>query len=422
MTAEFRYMMHLAGCAALGKTPEEPPEGLDWEAVLQFANEQTVLTLVQYAVKTAPFAIPEEIRKSASARLQQTAMQALIRRIGVLRVLGELEKQGITAAVIKGFAIARDYAQPDVRISGDADIYIDEKDEKQALTVFEQFGFSYTPRGRTEKDTILTHPKYGVVELHVSLFGRLIHQIWHREESFVLAEPYQQVQTEDGAYNMLGGTDHFLFVLEHMMKHFIIDGMSLKMLMDVGVLWVNHRDTLDCERIGKFLEQRKYQTAVYIFHHILFRYCGFPLETLQDEWKEALQVGETAVLEDMEHRGVSGFKIEDSYNQRDALRIYNAAVQKKAGSFGGWGLVDTESLLRAIFPPVAVMKEKYPQMKKAGFLYPVAWLHRLVVRGCYHLRKQDIEAKNWCLSVDEGKLEPSIGTRRAELFRMLEMM
>lgn len=422
MTAEFQYMMHLAGCAALGETPQPPPCEIDWEQVLTFANEQTVLTLVQYAMKKAPFAIPEEYRSKAVNSLNCLTVQGVVRRMGVLSVLAELEKQGISAAVIKGFAIARDYAQPDVRISGDADIFVREEDEERALAVFEQFGFSYTPREKTHKDTTLTHPKYGVVELHIRLFEEFVDQIWHNEAKFEIREPYQKVETADGTYYALGDTDHFLYVLEHMMKHFVADGLSLRMVMDMGALLMWRGDTFNQERVKMFLEQRHYKTAIKIFLHILSEYCGFPFEKLQSEYINECQKAKNAVLEDMENGGTRGFKTGDGNSRKDGLRIYNAQMQKKQSGLLRRFYAKNQELIRLVFPALNVMQEKYPWLEKAVFLYPIAWVHRMLTRGGYHVRKKDLDIKNWQFAVEESKLQPNNGTQRAEMFRLLDMM
>ena len=419
MTAEFQYMMHLAGCAALGSTPNPPPEGLDWARVLVFANEQTVLPLVQYAMKRASFEIPEEHRKKAAASLNALAVQGVVRRMGILQVLEELERQGITAVVIKGFAIARDYAQPDVRISSDADIYIREEDEARALTIFKGFGFTYQEREPSHKDTTLRHPRFGVVELHIRLFEEFIHDIWYEKKGFRILEPYQKEEAPDGSYFVFGDTDHFLYVLEHMMKHFIMDGLSLRMMLDVGVLLQKRGRNMDRARVEQFLTQRRYREALRVFRWILGKYCEFSFPDQEPELTEE-SGSAVALLEDMEQGGIRGFKIEDNNCQKDGMRIYNAELMKERKTTD-W-LSSNQELIRVLFPPMLVMKEKYPCLQKAPILYPLMILHRLVVKGGYHVGKRDLELKNWQFSVEESKLKPSSGTRRAELFRKLDMM
>jgi len=419
MTAEFQYMIHLAGCAALGSAPNPPPEGLDWAQVLVFANEQTVLPLVQYAMKQASFGIPEDHRKKAIASLNGLAVQGVVRRMGVLRVLEALEGQGITAVVIKGFAIARDYAQPDVRISSDADIYIREEDEARALEIFKGFGFTYKEREPSHKDTTLLHPRFGMVELHIRLFEEFIHDIWYEKKGFQILEPYQKAEAPDGSYFVFGDTDHFLYVLEHMMKHFIMDGLSLRMMLDVGVLLQKRGQNMDRARVERFLTQRRYREVLRVFLWILSRYCGFSFTNQRLELMEE-PVSAALLLEEMEGGGIRGFKIEDNNSQKDGMRIYNSELMKERKT-ADW-LSGNQELIRVLVPPMAVMKEKYPCLQKAPILYPLTVLHRLVVRGGCHVWKRDLELKNWQFSVEESKLQPSSGTRRAELFRKLDMM
>lgn len=417
MTAEFRYMMHLAGCAALGKQPESPREDVDWEQVLAFAKEQAVLPLVQYALKRADFVIPEEIRKGAVQQLSSLTMRAFIRRVGVLQVLAELERQGIRAAVLKGFAVARDYAQPDVRISGDADIYISEADEEKALAVFAQAGFTYQKRRPEDKDTALRHPRYGTVELHVRLFDDVIIQVWHDGKPFELLEEYRQVKTPDGAYNTLGETDHFLFVLEHTMKHLIGEEFSLRMVLDVGVLLAAHGKNMDHDRIEEFLVWRRYGRALQAFRLLLNTYCGFSLdaEPGSDEAMEAL----VCHMEQTHSGSLAKANQEELW---DGLRIYNAELRKKGGrSVHKWA-ASYWQLYRLLFPTMDSMKEKYPCLKRCPLLYPFVWLYRLVIKGLGHVLRRDVNMNAFKYSVEEEDLGSQRGSERARLLRQLEMM
>lgn len=427
MTYEFTYMLHLAGCGALGCAPQPPAQPVDWERVLAFANEQTVLPLVQYAMGKAAFSIPEDHRSHVVSAMRSMAYVGVVRRTGVLKILKECADEGLEVAVIKGFAIAREYAVPDVRISCDTDLWIKESDEDRVLEIFQRNGFQGEKRTSQEKDTVLTHPKFGVVELHVQLFEKFISKIWYQGYEFTPKEALRIVTDPDGAYCTLGVTDHFLFVLQHMMKHFIVDGLSLRMILDVGVLLRAHMDILDHERVAAVLDECKYTRAMQGLMSVLHNFCGFSfggcpwLGGMLPAEDEAVRM----VLHDMEYGGVRGFK-EDRRERLDGMRVYNAALKKKQmGPVRFWFYLRVQklcTLLRIAFPSMEIMKRKYACVRKAPALYPAAWVHRAFSRGIYYKRIHNDWMRNAQVLLDEDSVRESGGTERMEIFRALDML
>ena len=80
----------------------------------------------------------------------------------------------------------------------------------------------------------------------------------------------------------------------------------------------------------------------------------------------------------------------------------------------GWGTL--------LFPPVKIMKEKYPILEKAPVLCPVMWGHRLLTRGVGHLCRRDVDLTDYQISLEEKYMEANSGTGRLEMFRKLDLM
>ena len=94
-----------------------------------------------------------------------------------------------------------------------------------------------------------------MVELHVNLYDEIIQEVWFqgmRDEDFIL-ESLRREKTKEESYLTLGCTDHLLFLMLHMVKHFIISGTSLGMMLDTALFFRKHRAKIDTDRIWKIL-------------------------------------------------------------------------------------------------------------------------------------------------------------------------
>ncbi|OYQ37171.1 hypothetical protein CHU95_02150 [Niveispirillum lacus] len=118
---------------------------------------------------------------------QQTIFRSLRQMATTLTLLGQLEKAGCRALVLKGQALsAQLYGQPDIRMSHDIDLLIDPQTAIAAHHVMINNGYHpYYPvsvdrLSLTTKDQIYTGPA-GPVELHWRLFDNALLVPWDFE-------------------------------------------------------------------------------------------------------------------------------------------------------------------------------------------------------------------------------------------------
>ena len=168
-----QMLIRLAAAGARGETLTV--QKVDWPSLTPLAAEQSVVPLVALAVLHAPeLECPEGLREYLMNALRTECSTNLLRRQRVLHLIGELKDAGIETKVLKGYAVAENYACPEGRSSVDTDLLIDVQQEKAALRFLEARGFRITPRAKTCHHTICQHKKYGEIELHVALYDELI--------------------------------------------------------------------------------------------------------------------------------------------------------------------------------------------------------------------------------------------------------
>ncbi len=422
MTSEFKYLMNLVGNSAQGKTPAMPPDSLDWNRQYRLSNEQTVSTLFAYALKTNPsIPCPVQLRDSAITSMQGAAINNYMRRQRILALLHLFEEQGIHAVLLKGYAVAVEYCSPECRVSADTDVWVAPTEEQRACELLKRQGFTVEPRWKNGHHAVCHHPTMGCVELHVILYDEIVEDVWFNrmDGSEFVQEPNEKMDCETDSYYTLGKTDHLIFLTLHMVKHFIISGMSLRMMLDVALFIKNHSSEVDNERFWNTMRSLKYDRCVNTILWTMVLYAGFAESDFIGISSTAPD-NITEILDDLEVGGSMGIK--DKENREDGWRAFNREklMQSKGGIAYKLYMIkwQSSSYMKALFPDSAELAKRYPYINKQPILIPYAWLNRLIVRGFGMLRRGEIRRH---IVSDENKLAVS-GIERFELFRRLGML
>ncbi len=420
MTYEFEYLMHLLRSASVGLPAEPPEKKLDWNRAFSLASEQMIKPLIGYALKENPsIGYPEDrakifIKESFSAILTESA-----RRSAVIALLGELEKSGVHNFTVKGFAVASEYFLPEARISSDTDICISPEDEEKAMAFFESRGFKVEERWRNGHHFSACHPVMGLIEVHIQLYDEIVEDVWFADADAdsLVCQPHKKIHTDDGDYYTLGDTDHLIFMVLHMTKHFITCGMSLRMMADIALFIAAKKDELDFGRLRSVLEKLNY----YEFFLTVIRAAelcfNFDDLCFADSARIESQKVET-VLTDLEKGGWLGKN--NSVERNDGWREYSRLLMLRRKSKLGYWLYmfrwQNEFGLKALFPPKKRLAGAYPCLNRFPWLLPFVWLHRILFKGF----KKGKETKEKIVFNENDISEES--KRRVEMFRSLGML
>ena len=127
MTNAFENMLYLLGSGARGY--EVSLKDIDVDAVRKCAISQGVWPIVYKAL--------EKVCDVSKYRMEflATISKYVSRKDFSLKMIRELENNGIKCCIIKGPVVARFYNMPDCRISGDIDVYINFADESKAAEI-----------------------------------------------------------------------------------------------------------------------------------------------------------------------------------------------------------------------------------------------------------------------------------------------
>ena len=288
-----------------------------------------------------------------------------------LVLFSELEKQGINFCILKGETLAVLYPESSFRISGDIDMLIDKTDLVKTSQILESFGFKVNPLMPASQHLVAKHPVIGTVEAHITLFDEHLTEPFFKKHA-ELHENY--IKVGNTKINTLGINDGLVFIFFHLVKHLLIEGVGIRQFTDLLIYIKFYKNQIDWEAFKAIINDLKYDTIFDVILTIGTKYLGFSCDELPEfSMHENLALN---LLEDVLAGGCFGFSDEKRNNFSNTI-IYE---KQKANNTPKTELKiwNKKRFLFLVFPPASHLKNKFKYVKKKPFLYPVAWLHRLL--------------------------------------------
>lgn len=187
-------------------------------------------------------------------------------------------KSKIPMLFFKGHILADLYPAIGLRPSGDTDIYVDRVYEKQMLEVLHVCG--YEQEHRLDKENVLTYYyRQGAmdihkIELHFSLFEDL------KGEDISLLSQMDLTGLEKcvplvccGIQTLsMGHTEHLVYQIFHMVKHFVEQGLPMRYMLDVSLFCNRYEEQIDIPYFWDCMEQLGYASFCQCFLFICQNY------------------------------------------------------------------------------------------------------------------------------------------------------
>lgn len=405
MTQNFKFLLNAFGKAAFGEKVESS-NNIDINAVMQLAENQGVKQLIYSA-------LAENYDMSAyELPIISTIAQNIRKNNFIYSIVQKLSNNGIECCYLKGITVSRFYAEPDARISGDTDIYVNKKDVKKARKILAENGFSLESLTDTMYHFEAQHPIGGVLEVHYSFYRDKVKDLIFND---MLRFEEERIPLEVNGMKIktFGINDSLNYLTAHMVKHFITDGIALRQIMDLllymkyykkEVDWVNYRDLW--QKLG-------FLSFIDTLCGIGTKYWGFDFGEYSDENVEKL-------LEDIERGGLFGFNEKE---RKDFLDLFFA--QKYSGSEETVRKYMNKNPIKRIFnllfPNKTYMKKRgYTAVNKGGIYITFAYIKRLwdlfisVIKGKKSIKKS--------VNYTMYNIENQIQSKRIDLMKKLGML
>lgn len=362
-----RQLLSCLAAYRLGKRTAKLENGFaDWAGLRRLADAHKLSPIVCETLWRNPAFCGGDAEHAAAWR-RQTVLQAAgqaARTQRLLALVQPLEEAGVRYAVVKGALCRELYPRPDLRLSGDEDLLVDEADAERCAERFRENGMQ--PVGGLPDGPVthwLDRRTALHVELHTALFStrrvadRLLNGCFHEELKNTVFAP-----AAGGLLRAFPPTYHFLLLVCHALKHFIAGGFGIRTLCDVVTYAERHKGEIDRQTVYGWLERVDGRVFLDQIFAIGQQTLGF--DPAESGWPLCAAADTEDMLADILEAGI--------YGQSTLSRRHSAGTVLRAAEQGsGKG-----ALLRTAFPPAQELHGRYPLLKRAPALLPAVWLHR----------------------------------------------
>lgn len=174
----------------------------------------------------------------------------------IIRVIAMFNTQGIPIIVLKGPSIARFYEYPELRISGDIDLLIQQRDLPQVRHLMNANGYRILKD--VEKHPFeLEYQKDGDIgiDVHFALFNPAVLRTdkgakWYEH----IWNNYKMVEFEATNIAVMADEDELINQIIHFGRHLIGTGARMSHLFDMALVIKQRGSNIDWNYIGNYLE------------------------------------------------------------------------------------------------------------------------------------------------------------------------
>ena len=340
----------------------------DWEGIYELGRIHNLIPMIYEAARPLPAF--SEASQDLQTKFMETAVyqstSQFMKTQEFFTVYEKFAEAGLHPLVLKGLVCRSLYRQPDLRGSGDEDLWIQKEDWQTYDKILRDLGYhpkfeDITPILDTIQEAHYTGPLL-TLELHINPFGTENHIRRHMNRVLQDAQKDSITLTIEGhTIHTLKPTDHYLFLFIHLCKHFLGGGVGIRQIMDLFLFrqtWEKEIDQeLFEEGVMKLQEESLYQAVVEIGR----RYLGFELPSFPISGQEL-----DGLLDDLLESGCFG---NTSRFQRLSSTYVASGIAARRKSRG--------SLRVLLFPPASSLYHRYSFLIKKPWLLPLAWCFRL---------------------------------------------
>lgn len=234
-------------------------DGLQDKPVVGLSKDEAVLMLDegrQYGVDVLLYYLMKKngILPSVTKTYRNVLVSNFVAQQNLGKLLHQMENDGIHVVVLKGYSLAMRYPDASCRMSCDADLLINQNEEKSVFDYLLGNGFILQgKRPRTGCDSQWYREDVGTIELHIALFNPLNARCLFSPVIDEIQLYGEARDTDIGSVWMLSDLDNLLYTFLHLAKHYLIGNMTLQMIVD---FWLLYRECENaCEYLSKCADQ-----------------------------------------------------------------------------------------------------------------------------------------------------------------------
>ena len=350
---------------------KETREHIDWKVVEEIAKEQITLPVLYHGLwaNGRLGLLPQEIQEEWKEITCVTAIREMSRNADLERVLQAAAEWNIKLICFKGNVIARLYLEWKTRISGDSDIYVYERDKSKAVKLLQDLGYRQYMEDSKEMVPVYVHPfRNHKIELHFSLWEDYEGYQMELLDSMQLTREESLIKIKIGNADAwtLSPTNHLIFQMFHIIKHFVVQGIGTRYMLDITCFVNHHLNELDKDMFWSCMEQLHYTDFCIHYFRLCIKYLNLKQDILPNHDCPDDLEKQDKLLSDMmafSNREKADYKV---------ITLMSPYLEGRETRSGG----SVMRKLRLIFPKPDVLQDDFAYAKKHHILLPIAWVHK----------------------------------------------
>ena len=299
----------------------------------------------------------EAVAQHLEQEYNEELHRVLVQQIEMESLLEKMENIGMDCLPLKGYFMKDYYSEPTFRSMTDFDVLLKEFDEKGIQVWMESIGYEVEEQGDEHHDVYVKKP-YMVAELHKNLSDEKVEREIPEIDEW-LGNAWDRCILTEGKQHTYEMTeeDFYLYHLIHLYKHIRHGGISIRPLVDIYVFLDKVSERLNWDYINQVLTDLRLQSFEKAMRSLSNK-CFMEEDLLINEEEEKL-------LMFFFENGMFG-------NSKSTQTISVVTEGEKSYAKGR-----VRSLLRIVFQPARILKDKYPVLEKCPFLLPFVWVIRM---------------------------------------------
>lgn len=338
------------------------PDSIDWNAVLEESNQQSVLLHVFSAAQSF---LPVDIIKQWKPLCDRIIANNVRIEWEHTELHNAMTKANMPYVVIKGCASSERYPDPALRIMGDVDFLVAPENIDVAGKLLEGIGFELEERDEEEIHVVYRRAASGgwsVWEMHWQVNGVPEGSAGEQVKDYLSTAIADAVEsrTPSGVFMAPSVFHHGLIILLHTATHLINTGVGLRHLCD----WAVFVQGLSDDEFCALFEERLKAVGLWRFAQLLTELASYALGCRKVTWTGNDSELVEKMLDDIFDGG--------NFGRKDDQRINQAKLMTDRGK----ARVDDAPMLKQF---VLAMNQKarlaLPAARTCVVLLPIGWVY-----------------------------------------------
>ncbi len=369
---------------------EVPPEidykNCDWELLIRLSIRNKCTVLLNNAVnkESSFYGIPQGKLDMWNKISQKEFIISYSMFLEFVKVMETLNKNGISAIVLKGYVLGVLYPNILQRYSSDIDLKFDNKDRETVDKLLTgELGFMLDDADSKENVAIY-YNNVLKIEAHFTLWedyqGRNTEILCEER----LDDPKTLIDvkiTDNLSVTTLGVTEHLILQMFHIIKHYILEGIESRYFCDIALYVNKYIDVIDFDRFYRVFRDMNFEDFCVVYFSECIKYFNMDKRAL-NEREQKFPEDEAAFFRDIIYLGKRDLNDHAEYSLLGILSPYVNGGKK----------TEENKILRIIqtlFPSAKDIDQKYGYCKKYSALLPIAWVHRALRTIYFKITKKD---------------------------------